>query len=270
MTKHNDRQELTYRMMRVVPITTFVVLCGWGVTDAHAAAKWTIRCVELEGSNRRNAAAQLAETLKQTAGIRSKDVFFRDGADGTSRLYYGRYTRRRDKKTGKHDMPRKMRADLDLLRDLVDESGRRFFLMAIPVRIPIPEVGNPAWALRNVRGTYSLQVAVFEPTDDFAEYKKGAAEYCALLRKKGYEAYYHHTEVSSMVTVGVFGPEAAHRRRNGRTYYSSDVAKLQQDELLKYNVTNGKIIRVRNPANDWIPVPSYLVEMPQPADSSFP
>ena len=46
----------------------------------------------------------------------------------------------------------------------------------LPVRMPTPDVGNPQWDLAHVPAKYSLQVAVFEPTDDFAEFKQAAVE----------------------------------------------------------------------------------------------
>ena len=215
-------------------------------------------------------ADQFADTLKKTSGIRAKDVFVMDGSDEVARLYYGKYKRRTNKKTQKRSMPKKLRADLDLMRELVDQNGRRYFLMAVAVRSPRPNAGNPAWRLDRAGGVYSLQVAVFMPTDDFVPYKKGASEYCALLRKRGYEAYYHHTEVSSMVTVGVFGKDAVRRGSRGQNLYSREVAELQRDEILKHNLTNGAIIRVRNDAKELIAVPSYLVEIPESPDSRVP
>lgn len=160
-------------------------------------------------------------------------------------------------------MPDRARQDLNLLKELGTESGQRLFLQAMPVRMPTPDVGNPEWDLRNVNATYSLQVGVFEPTDDFGEYKRAAAEFCALLRKQGYEAYYHHSMASSVVTVGAFGPEAVITRSDGLTYYSPEVLALQREELLQYNLLNGAILRVKNAQGGSVPVPSRLVEIPK-------
>lgn len=206
---------------------------------------------------------QFAETLKRTPGIRPDDVFVMDEPDGFARLYYGTYYRRTDPKTGKRPIPKPMRQDLDFLKGLGDASGRPYFLRAIPVRMPTPDVGNPDWALSTVPASYSLQVAVFEPTDDFGEYKQAAAEFCALLRKKGYEAYYHHGNACSVVTVGAFGPDAVITKTDGRTYYGTEVLALQRNELLKYNLLNGSVYKIRNTNGDFIPVPSRLVKIPR-------
>ncbi|MGD2111602.1 MAG: hypothetical protein PVI86_19670, partial [Phycisphaerae bacterium] len=167
------------------------------------------------------------------------------------------------------DMPARMRNDLNLIRELGDSSGRRFFLRALPVRMPQPDVGNPEWNLASVSAKYSLQVAAFEPTGEFASYKQAAAEYCAELRERGYEAYYHHGPASSVVTVGAFGPDAVRSVSDGRvwrTVYASEVLALQRDELLKHNLLNGHVYRVRDVNGEMVPVPSRLVEVPRNED----
>lgn len=229
---------------------------------------WTIRCLELQGVYRVQQIEELAETLKRTPGIRSRDVFVGDDPDGYSRLYYGRYFCRANPRTGKRPLPRNMREDLDLIRQLGDGSGRRYFLQAMPVRMPTPDVGNPEWALANVPATYSLQVAVFEPTDNFWKYKEAAAQYCALLRENGYEAYHHHGSACSMVTVGSFGPEAVITKADGRTYYSEEVLALQRDKLLKYNLLNGAVYRVRSDTGEKVAVPSRLVKVPHSVEDA--
>jgi hypothetical protein len=219
--------------------------------------------LELSGPYRAQHAEQFAETLKRTPGIRPKDVFVRDESDGYARLYYGTYYRRTDPKTGKRPIPEQMRKDLDFLKQLVDATGRPYFLGALPVRMPTPDVGDPQWALSSVQGMYTLQVAAFEPTDNFAEYKQAAAEFCALLREKGHQAFYHHGKTGSEVTVGAFGPNAVVTAADGRTYYSADVLALQRDELLKYNLVNGGIYKIRNNEGVLVPVPSLLVKIPR-------
>jgi hypothetical protein len=204
--------------------------------------------------------------LKRTPGVRADSVFVRDEADGAARLYYGTYYRRTDPKTGKRSMPRRLREDLALIRELGDGAGSPVFVRAMPVPLPLPDVGNPAWALKTVRATYSLQVAAFVPTDDFWEYKRAAAEFCALLRERGYEAYYHHGESGSVVTVGSFGPDAVITKiEDGtwQTFYSSEVRALQREELLQHNLLNGAIYRARDDQGNMTPVPSRLVKIPQ-------
>ena len=191
-------------------------------------------------------------------------MYSRDGSDGVARLYYGTFNRSIDAKTGRYHTPRRLRGDLELIKQLGAEGGRPIFLGARSVRVPQPDVGNPEWNLRYVSAHYSLQVAVFEPRDSFWEFKRAAAEYCAHLRGRGYEAYYHHSEASSVVTVGAFGASAVTTRADGRTYYSAEVQALQSVELLKHNLLNGAIYSVRNDEGEMVRVPSRLVEIPRP------
>ncbi len=226
---------------------------------------WTIQCLEIQGADRMQRIESIAESLRRTAGIRPKDVFVRDEEDGFARLYYGTYNRRTDKKTGKKSTPPQLQKDLELIKQLGSESGQRYFVQSMMVRMPTPNVGNPTWALSQAKGVYSLQVAVFEPHDDFWEYKQAAAEYCEFLRKKGYEAYYHHATASSMVTVGSFGKEAVVNMPQGLPKYSAEVAELQENELMKHNLLNGAVYYVRDGKGGRTPVPSRLVEIPRSA-----
>lgn len=235
-------------------------------STAPRGSMWTIQCLEVEGPHRVGQCEAVAETLRRTPGVRSAEVFLQDGTDEIARLYYGAYARPADPKTGKRPYPEKLRRDLELLRQLGDDAGRRYFHRAIPVRMPMPDVGNPEWNLAVVSGAYTLQVAVFEPTDAFGDYKHAAAELCEFLRGKGHEAYYYHASASSMVTVGVFGEDAVIFDSKGRTTYSSAVQALQRDELLKYNYVNGGIVRVKNDDGVMVPVLSALVRIPKRPD----
>lgn len=260
------------RSLRLLAIGPLVVVASGCASTAQGVSissssrgrgtPWTIRCTELRGPDHCQNVQQFADTLRRTDGIRSADVFYRS-EEAESRLYYGKYYRRVDPKTGKHETPKQLRADLDLLRGLGDPSGTRYFFGAMPVRMPQENVGNPEWDLSRKNATYSLQVAAFEPAGDFWEFKKGAAEYCEELRKRGYEAYYYHSDASSIVTVGLFGPEGIRTDSQGYAHYSPAVLAMQKDELLKYNRLNGRIYYVVQDGEK-IPVASQLVKVPQP------
>jgi len=231
---------------------------------------WTIRCKESQGPERMRLLEQTAESLRHTPGIRTKEVTVRDEPDGFARLYYGTYWRRVDAKTRKHDTPPQLRNDLELIKQLGDDRGQRYFVQAMIVRVPTEDVGNAAWELSRQTGVYSLQVAVFETTDDFWEFKQAAADYCAWLRQKGYEAYYHHSTASSVVTIGLFGRDAVIDKPKGLPAYSQAVVNLQSDELLRYNRLNGSIYYVRDDKGTRIPVPSRLVEIPRRGAAGIP
>lgn len=224
-------------------------------------APWTIHCLELRGPQRSLMMSQFTDSLKRTPGIRAQDIFTMESSDGATHLYYGTYSRRMNTNTGRRDISNQQRRDLDLIKQLGDGAGRRFFLRALPVRRPLPDVGNPAWNLRRVDAIYSLQVAVFEPNNTFWEYKQAAAAHCKLLREKGFDAYYYHTKSSSLVTVGTFGPEAVTTREDGRNYYSPRVLALQREALLKHNLLNGKVYTVPNDQGRRVAMPSRLVHI---------
>ena len=241
-----------------------VLLCltlTGGCAAAPKGVPWTIMCLELQGPQGMQQLEQIGETLKRTPGIRAKDVYVRDEADGYARLYYGTYHRRTDPETGRRSVPPQMQQDLEFIKGLGAQGQQYFFRRALLMRKPFPDVGRPEWALSNVDAVYSLQVAVFEPTDDFHEYKQAAADYCAELRRQGYEAYYHHASACSMVTVGAFGEEAV-IERDGRHYYSAEVLALQRQEEFKYNLLNGAPYCPILGGKRVAPVSSLLVRVP--------
>ncbi len=239
---------------------------------------WTILCLEIRGQHSRANVDTIAETLRHTRDIQPRWVSVLHDPDGFSRVYYGTYFRQTDPKTGKRPVPAELQRDRDLIRHLTGPGGESYFAGAKVVRLPLPDVGNPKWAIKNARGVYSLQIAAFEPTDDFWDIKSGAAEYCAWLRGKGYEAYYHHGPACSIVTVGSFDESAVIPAEKGLPRYSHAVLKMQEDELLRYNLVNGAIVRARSadpndmPGSlsgvdsapvDLQPVPSRLVPIPR-------
>lgn len=231
---------------------------------------WTIRCKEIQGPNRTQLIQQFAESLRNTSGVRPKDVFTREEPDGFARLYYGTYWRQLDKKTGKHVSNMSLQQDLEMIRQLGEPSGQRYFAYAMLVRLPTDDVGKPEWNLAKQAGAYSLQVAVFEPSEDFWQYKQAAAEYCEYLRGKGHEAYYHHSTASSVVTVGLFGKDAVIQRSTGLPRISERVQELQKNELLRHNRLNGAIYYLTDGKGKRTPVPSRLVEIPREPESAGP
>lgn len=258
---------------RVVALiaTAWVGLSAGGCASAPRAGKqagWTILCSEIKGPSRMQIAQQLVDTLEVTPGIRADEVYLRDDPDDVARIYYGGYERPLDKATNRRATPANLRRDIDYIKRLGTEDGRHLFLGAMPVRTPQSDVGNPEWDLRRVTGTYTLQVAAFEPTDTFSEYKQAAADYCALLRQQGFEAYYYHDRSSSIVTVGLFGPDGVDIGPDGRSYYSQTVRDLQKSEALQYNLVNGRIFKVRAADGSFVAMPSRLVHLPEKSEPS--
>ena len=200
---------------------------------------WTIECLELQGPGSRDAALAIADVLRQTEGIDGHGVHVRHD-DESTRIYYGKYDRRIDRIRGLREIPEDLKTDLALVKELYDDRGRRIFLGARMVPQPVDDAGPREWDLQNVDGVYSLQVAVFFATTRVPDYKQAAADYVSALRKKGYQAYYHHGQSKSVVTVGVFGPEAVINRQ-GQLDYSNQVRELQRKEDFAYNLNNGAV-----------------------------
>ncbi len=227
-------------------------------------APWSILCLELTGEYSRQQIEQVADMLRKTKGIRTIDVKVLEERGEMSRLYYGKYYRKTNAQTGRRSTPKKMESDLAFLRTLADAQGKYFFLRARKVRYPTPNVGREEWDLSEAMGAYTLQVGIFEPTDNFFEYKQAAAQFCQQLRSRGFEAYYHHTEAGSTVSVGSFGEDAVIEQRQGLPRYSREVLALQaSDDLMKYNRLNGAVYNAKSDRGKKIPVTSRLVRIPQ-------
>jgi hypothetical protein len=227
---------------------------------------WTIECLELAGPDHRANAAAIADVLRATKGIDADKVNVRH-TEHDSKIYYGRYLREIDRLEGVREIPEDLKRDLEMIKELYDDRGRRIFLAARMVPVQIEDKGPPEWNLENADGEYSLQVAVFFPTPEVRDFKKAAVAYARHLRGEGYEAYYHHGRSKSIVTVGVFGPDAVTREGNA-VGYSEEVRELQRQENFKYNLTNGAIWTA-SVDGEKAPVRSLLVRIPKEQDEAF-
>ena len=168
---------------------------------------WTIQCLVLTGEDRRKTVESVAEVLRSTPRIDRRQVTLEHG-DNESMIYYGRYFRRIDPKTRRLEVTPEMNRDMLLLKELGVPGQGHYFPDAKFVPQPTPDVGNPAWSVERATGVYSLRVAVFANEPGFYERKKAAAVYAALLRGKGYPAFYFHGPIHSEVFVGEFGEDA--------------------------------------------------------------
>ncbi len=240
--------------------TLCLVLGLTGCQGALRGEPWTIECLTLRGAEHREHSDAIADALRQFDGVATGKVRVHHTLEAST-IYYGRYFRRIDREKGLRPIPDKLRDELAMIQELVDDHGRRVFIAARMVREPLPDVGPPEWNLENTDGVYTLQVAAFESTPGQPDYKRAAARYAAQLRKKGYEAYYHHGESASVVTVGTFNRNAV-ITRDGRPDYSQAVRALQQKETFIYNLTNGDVWHAIVDGKK-APVRSLLVEIPK-------
>ncbi len=236
---------------------------GGGGFAGGGGEAWTIECLALMGDFHRANAEQIAGVLRETPGINKSEVRVVNAGD-VSRVFYGTYYRDIDRLRDERDLPPQLAADLALIRDLADGRGRRMFTAARMVPKPLEDVGPPEWNLLAADGVYTLQVGVFFPSNKVKDYKAAALAFVRELRSRGYEAYYYHTKARSMVTVGSFGPEAIRRSgdRSNVTEYSAKIRRMQRDELLQYNLTNGAVWYQIHEGQK-LPVRSQLVRIPQ-------
>ncbi len=249
------------RQMKAI-LATAVVACFLCVGSGckTGGQPWTIECLELHGEERTQNAEAVAEALRGAGGLNADRVSVTHD-DERSVIYYGRYDRRIDRARGERKIPEQLREDLEHIKELMDDRGRRLFLGARMVPVPWPDVGREAWNLENADGVYSLQVGAFESTPELPNFKEAALAFTTALRDTGYEAYYYHSEALSIVTVGSFGAEAV-TDVNGITGYSHEVYELQEKESFQYNLTNGSIWHV-NVDGARAPVRSLLVPIPK-------
>jgi hypothetical protein len=256
----------SHKLILVTAATCMLVGCQSGSRDGLFTPRgeaWTIECFEVQGPNRRADAESLANVLRQTRAIEARRVFVKHSKDH-SRVYYGTYRVKRDPKEGTRKIDPKIWKDVALIKELVDDQGRRMFIGARRVPMPVADVGNPEWDLRNAEGLYTLQVGAYFADDNLTDFKQAAVDHVAQLRRNGYEAYFYHTDANSVVTVGTFGPEAF-TNQDGQAAYSSKIRSLQKKERFAYNLTNGAIWYIIE-NGERVPVRSLIVRIPTSED----
>ena len=238
---------------------------GFQVFSRRQPEEWTILCAELTGPYHRDNCRALADSLRATPDIRPGDVRCdHDTTKESSRLYYSKYHRTRHPRTNRLDTSKRLRNDMFLIFNLSDDQNRRMFGNARAVRYLQPEgLALRQWALTNAPGIYSLQIAVFYPEGNFTGSRKLAGQFVAELRGEGHEAYFHHEEVMSMVTIGSFDESAVITRKDGSLQLSDEVLRLQAaDPRFKYNYQNGRVINKKLDDTKY-GSPSFLVRIPR-------
>lgn len=218
---------------------------------------WTIRCIELRGPTRDAAARTYVDALRHVKGLSPQSVYALNQGGATT-VYYGRFERRYDarKKAESYD-PDPMPV-IKLIRSLSylvpDASGGQRplwpFLEATLDNLPSADAAGSArsdWNLSNVEGYYSLQVAVFYASEQMRQHRFAAEEYCRLLREQGREAYFHHGDAKSIVTVGTFPESAVQtvKQKDSLTGLTQFVTKIVDPDMLAlqrefpYNLHDG-------------------------------
>jgi len=157
------------------------------------------------------------------------------------------------------DDPR-ARADLEFARS-IRVQGQTPFRAAYLV--PPPQAATdpgsmPQFNLETARREggpgrlYTLQIAAYESNKP-SEARKAAEQAVVQLRRDGEMAFYHHGPNRSMVTIGIFGPQAADPVMGA---LSTEVSTLQR--RFPNHLLNGRTVLV-----DGRPQETMLVEVPK-------
>ncbi|MBL7221996.1 MAG: hypothetical protein ISS69_17950 [Phycisphaerae bacterium] len=171
-----------------------------GCGNMLAEKQYTILLHTFAGPDHVQQSKLYRDKTRELAGWGGLELVHRNN---NSELYWGRY----------HSIP-SANADLKTARTWhAPNVTRAAFPFPKVVLIPGKEIEMPQYSLLNVsKGHWTVLVAIFvdDPSQGFIgrNRQKHALEYCDFLRKKGYEAYYHHMPGRSQVTVGTF-PENA-------------------------------------------------------------
>jgi hypothetical protein len=239
---------------------------------------WAIRCTALRGPERQRQAEDCAKSLGGVAGLRADGVLVVDNGR-ESIVYYGRYRRDYDARSGEHRYRPDHLRDIELIRSLSFNTDGRVtfpFLYATMEELPTERSAPAAWDLNNADGYWSLQVAVFFNDEDITNRRQLAEEYCRVLREQGEEAYYHHGAVNSITTVGLF-PKAAVQtitQKDPWTGYLTAVNRVVDERAVALqkrfpdNLHNGRRLLdiVRDPKTgeirERVPRESFLVKVP--------
>jgi hypothetical protein len=179
---------------------------------------------------------------------------------------------------GRFGAPADKDAQAELKRvKAIERNGARPFAGAMLLRtttdtaagvVKPQDIRNLRARYPKVRPLFTLQVAAWstfgEKGMDFGEMRRAAERYCAELRAKGHEAWFHHDEdrETSIVTVGNFDRRAYDARS---TLFAPEVEDLMR--RFPTHLTNGEPVLIladpRNPKSPSRPQACRLVEVPE-------
>ena len=135
--------------------------------------------------------------------------------------------------------------DLAKARAYRTPAGIAVYANAIILPILGKDIGPPEWNLRNATGAYTVMVAEFYnmPESKYYTRKADAVAYCRRLRDNGFEAYYLHGTVKSLVTVGAFPDSSIRMIREGDTIHpkilDARIEAILKHKQFEYLAVNG-------------------------------
>ena len=224
---------------------------GGGLAEYVADDGWAILVEEFTGRRAERRARMAAQRLRDRAGI--ENAWYRMERD-RARVYIGRY-----------NDPAGPAAEQALAdARTVEVDGVQPYGQARIVPLSREATGAMSeYDLRNYPGYYSLQIAFYDDRGE-QDHRVAAEEAVQALREDDEEAYYHHSDYMSIVTIGLFTDADFQQRplRHGGTImdYGPRVRELQ--EQYPYNLGNGHTIVQRSASGRETIQPSFLVEVP--------
>jgi len=173
------------------------VLPPLGKVDSGKEGGFTILLAVLTGPNHVELAKDYKRKTQQDAGW--DGLYIVHEADHSD-LYWGRYA-----------SAAAARADLAKAKKYRTPIGVPVFARAIIVPLPGEDIGPAEWNLKNVDGAFTVVIAEFynDPDRGISGRKQYAVDNCRDLREKGYESYFYHGPVKSLVCIGSF-PESSY------------------------------------------------------------
>ena len=262
-----------FRKIRKIQIWTLAVasvLCCWaaqGCGDAGAVQAggrrftsddyrtwYTIRLRVFRGDRHADEAAKYQQSIAKLTGWNDLLV----AAEGDQSIVCW----------GKYDSIKKNKAQRRLAKAkawAAPPNGAKIFQFALIVPLRGANPGPPEWDLANASGAHTVKVAEFYdvPESGYVGRKKFALEYCRELRKRDYEAYFHHGLFKSIVTIGTF-PSMSVRRIQTRRGIRIEVRDSRIREItlaFPQLAVNGAGERIGG-----IDVPSKIIPIPRTED----
>ena len=175
---------------------------------------------------------------------------------------------------GKYSSKQAAQGDLERAKNFRTHLGIQAFPKAMILPIPGSDTGPAEMNLGNAKGVYTVLIATFH---DVPERRKFAVENCKDLRAKGEEAYFYHTAVESIVTIGTFDASSIKKVRVGPTT-NMVINSKRIEQVLKQHplmAENGRSMRVLVPdilsrKAVWVDKPSYVIAIPKNTENEWP
>lgn len=232
-----------------------------GGPGMDARGRWSLMLVTVGGDNHpRQAQAIRGEIIRTFPELNS--IFVRSTSKGST-IWYGRF------KSATEPAAKQAREKIKAMQRNGQPAFSRAFFSVLPDDSPIGDrdIRRLRMMYPGVNPLYSLQIACWGTFGGdqitWKEVRRSAEARVASLRARGFDAWYHHDQVTelSVVTVGVFDSRAYDGRS---TLFSPEVEALLED--FPVHLINGEdvIIEIRpGDPSTRVPQQCRLVSVPE-------